>query len=109
MQAVVRAVVLVVRIHRQLVLQRLAPSMPSRSLVKKQTTNSKEQTKTLTNSKEQSANIKRQTATDLRVMLAGPKGREAGESGKLEKALRKGEGKLGVLSASLPLLVQEDP
>eukprot|EP00976_Prorocentrum_cordatum_P108500 1194854-Prorocentrum_minimum.AAC.1 len=47
--------------------------------------------------------------TDLRVMLAGPKGREVGESGKLDKAVRKGEGERWVWSASLPLLAQEDP
>eukprot|EP00959_Pyramimonas_sp_CCMP1952_P355273 7441714-Pyramimonas_sp.AAC.2 len=46
--------------------------------------------------------------TDLRAMLAGPKGREVGESGELDKAVRKGEGERWVLSASLPLLAQED-
>eukprot|EP00959_Pyramimonas_sp_CCMP1952_P139725 2924138-Pyramimonas_sp.AAC.1 len=35
-------------------------------------------------------------------MLAGPKGREVGESGEPDKAVRKGEGKLGVLSTSSP-------
>eukprot|EP00959_Pyramimonas_sp_CCMP1952_P475185 9504051-Pyramimonas_sp.AAC.3 len=30
--------------------------------------------------------------TDLRVMLAGPKGRAVGESGELDKAARKGDG-----------------
>ena len=43
-----------------------------------------------------------------RGMLAGPKGRAVGESGELDK-VRKGGGKLWVLSASLPLLAQEDP
>eukprot|EP00976_Prorocentrum_cordatum_P064334 1177454-Prorocentrum_minimum.AAC.1 len=34
-------------------------------------------------------------------------GREVGESGELDKAVRKGGGKLGVLSAAVPLLAQE--
>eukprot|EP00976_Prorocentrum_cordatum_P080787 1184112-Prorocentrum_minimum.AAC.1 len=46
-------------------------------------------------------------STDLCVMLAGPKGREVGESGELDKAVREGEGFLGVLSAPLPLWAQE--
>eukprot|EP00976_Prorocentrum_cordatum_P063259 1177025-Prorocentrum_minimum.AAC.2 len=60
---------------------------------------------------EQEVYRRRKTArqTDLRVMLAGPKGRAVGESGELDEAVRKGEGKLGVVSASLPLLAQEDP
>eukprot|EP00959_Pyramimonas_sp_CCMP1952_P316354 6621461-Pyramimonas_sp.AAC.2 len=36
-----------------------------------------------------------QRQTDLCAMLAGPKGREVGESGELDKAVRKGEGKVG--------------
>ena len=32
---------------------------------------------------------------DLHVMLAGPKGRALGESGELDKEVRKGEGSLG--------------
>eukprot|EP00959_Pyramimonas_sp_CCMP1952_P402562 8436044-Pyramimonas_sp.AAC.1 len=32
---------------------------------------------------------------DLRVMLAGPKGREVGGSGELDKAVRTGDGSLG--------------
>eukprot|EP00976_Prorocentrum_cordatum_P040299 817484-Prorocentrum_minimum.AAC.1 len=34
---------------------------------------------------------------------------EVGESGEVDKAARKGEGKLGVLSAPLTLLAEEDP
>eukprot|EP00959_Pyramimonas_sp_CCMP1952_P289758 6060061-Pyramimonas_sp.AAC.2 len=45
-----------------------------------------------------------------RVMLAGPKGRAVGESGELDREVRKGQGKVGVLSdATLLLLAQKDP
>eukprot|EP00976_Prorocentrum_cordatum_P085887 1186272-Prorocentrum_minimum.AAC.4 len=42
-------------------------------------------------------------------MLAGPKGRAVGESGELDKAVRKGERERWVLRAPLPLLAQDDP
>eukprot|EP00959_Pyramimonas_sp_CCMP1952_P467439 9491611-Pyramimonas_sp.AAC.1 len=47
--------------------------------------------------------------TDLRVMLAGPKGRAVGKSGELDTGCEKGGRVSGVLSAPLPLLAQEDP
>eukprot|EP00976_Prorocentrum_cordatum_P091099 1188386-Prorocentrum_minimum.AAC.4 len=49
------------------------------------------------------------TPETLRLQARQTKWEKVGESGELDKAVRKGEGQLGVLSAPLPLLAQEDP